>query len=116
MLQVDPILVQNIIGRITHGMIGLDLYFRKKENSQYLKDFLSLNEDDLKCALSLTSSSKHFAPPEDGKDGVDDLAKAVRNAQGLAKNIEQANPRSIEKAVRELSVRINVLYDIMMQR
>ena len=51
MLKVNSLLTQNVIGRITHGLIGLDLYIEEKKDNVYLNDFLTLTEDEVKAVL-----------------------------------------------------------------
>ena len=42
--------LQNLIARITHGVVGLDLHYRGDE-SKYLEDFLSLSEKEIRASL-----------------------------------------------------------------
>jgi len=53
-LRFDHLKAQNIMNRVTHGLIGFDLFINmepKGRYSKYLKDFHSLTADELRTVL-----------------------------------------------------------------
>lgn len=117
MLKSDPIIIQNVIGRITHGMIGFDLLIQGKANNQYLEDFLSLKEEELKSALASASANTGFVPlPIEGIKEVAELISVVQRAQQLAKRVNEADPETIKQIIAELEAKLDILYGGVMQR
>lgn len=112
MRNIDLVLVQNVIARITHGMVGFDLCLQGKGNNQYLSDFLSLKEDELKSAVGSASANTGFAPLSQEiavKQGIE-IISTVQRAQQLAKKIENTEPETISRTIAELEQKLNILY------
>ena len=111
MQKADRLLVQNVIGRITHGLIGFDLFTQGKKNNNYLRDFLTLKEDELKLALASASAKMGLIPatikvsPEEA--GV---ITAVMGAQQIARKIDKVSSEEIERIITDLEQKLNLFY------
>ena len=54
----NSFVLQNVVSRITHGLIGVDLYMQEKKENEYLEDFLSLEIKEISQALTSLSPSR----------------------------------------------------------
>lgn len=117
MQRADRILIQNVIGRITHGLIGFDLSIQGKGKNQFLQDFLTLKNDELELALISASVKYKWLPakrvmsPEEKS-----LIASVTKAQGIAKRIDQTPTNKIEQTMTELEERLDLLYQAVFSR
>ena len=86
-------IVQNVIARITHGMIGLDLQAQGKINNKFVNDLLSLKDEEIIEALKSSSVSTNFskfAPVEEkiiDKQGSE-IISTVEKAKKMIANKE----------------------------
>lgn len=109
-------IVQNVIARITHGMIGLDLQAQGKPNNKFVCDLLSLENEEITAALKSTSMSTNiskFAPLEDeiiDKHGSEIIA-SVDKAKRMIKDKETDNEK-IACMIDELDEKLAVLYSL----
>ena len=108
----DLLTVQNVIARITHGMVGLDLFLQGKEYSRYVNDFLSLGEDELEAAMKSANANTGFAPYLVGISfpRESEILSAVKRAQQIAGRINEADTETIQKTMAELEEKVNYLY------
>jgi len=109
--RIDLVQVQNVIARITHGLIGFDLRLQGKESEQYFGDFLSLTEKELRSALESASAAASFAPLP-YKVTIDqgpEVISSVRNAQRLVRE-ENISRETIQRTISELEEKLNCLY------
>ena len=108
--------MQNVVGRITHGLIGLDIYLNEKKGNDYLKDFLTLEEEEIKCALVATSSTTSLIPPVEGdlSEQMKELLECVARTQQLVSNLDKANSEEkIMDTIHELGAKLDVLYQVI---
>lgn len=112
MLKVNSLLTQNVIGRITHGLIGLDLYIEEKKDNVYLNDFLTLTEDEVKAVLLSTSAKMGLIPraevtlSEEEKSLID----TIKKAQAVVKKIDHADAKELEPIIQDLGSKMNIIY------
>ena len=107
-------MVQNIIGRITHGLIGLDIYLNEKKSNSYLEDFLTLKEGEIKTALVSTFSKTRLVPTAkvELSDEEEALLRCVAKTQQLILNLERVNSeKEIENSINELGAKLDVIYE-----
>lgn len=111
MQKADCLLVQNVIGRITHGLIGFDLFLQGKKNNNYLGDFLTLREDELKLALA-SASAKMGLIPAGIKVSPEEVSAitAVMNAQRVARKIDKVSSGEIERIITDLERKLDLFY------
>lgn len=112
----DLISVQNIIGRITHGLIGLDLYKQGKSNNQYLEDFLALKDNDIKNTLALTQTRDLIPIFGNQSISMESLIKIIKKIQETVKSIDKVNQEEIDNAMNELENALNILYSNFLYR
>jgi hypothetical protein len=109
-------LVQNVIARITHGMIGLDLQAQGKIDNKFVADLLSLENEEIVAALKSTSMSTNFskfAPLEDeiiDKQGSEIIA-SVNKAKRMIED-KETNQEKLAGMVEELEEKLAVLYSL----
>jgi hypothetical protein len=112
MLKVNSLLTQNVIGRITHGLIGLDLYIEERKENTYLKDFQTLTEEQVKAALLSTSVKMGLMPrgevtlSEEQKSFID----SVKKAQAAVNEIDHKDAKELEPIIEDLGSRMNIIY------
>lgn len=102
---------QAVIGKITHGIIGLELYMVENHPNEYLNDFINLEEGEIKSALqggwvnSSIVSIDQVQPKE-----FDDIIETVRHAQQVARNPDQSGNDQISKAISSLEAKLRLIY------
>jgi len=104
---------QNVIGRITHGLIGLDIFSREKEENQYLKDFLSLTAEEINEALTAASSGRLV--PNGHSVSLQEASEIIRRileAQEVVKRISKADEKEVEVTMKNLKKTTRMLYSI----
>lgn len=105
--------IQNIVGRITHGLIGLDIYLSEKKSNDYLKDFLTLGGEEIKGALVAVSSWTRLIPPVKGdlSEQMEELVECVAKTQQLVSNLDKVNSeKKIIDTIHELGAKLDILY------
>jgi hypothetical protein len=116
MQTTNLLLVQNIVGRITHGLVGLDIYLNEKKSNNYLEDFLTLKEGEIKTALVSTSSKARLIPTAkvELSDEEEALIRCVTKVQKLILNLEKVgSEKEIENSINELGAKLDVIYKAM---
>jgi hypothetical protein len=111
--------IQNIIGRITHGLIGMDIFLSKKVSNAYLKDFLTLKEDEIRQVFLSSSAQKRLIPPHEVKLSAEESSflDCVKNAQKLVTRIDQVkSDREIEACLNDLGSKMDVIYAVISER
>jgi len=113
MQRTNSLLTHNVIGRITHGLIGLELFMNERKYNNYLKDFLTLSEEEIRAAL-LSSSAKMGLvqvanmPLSEEQTG---LIQTVISVQETVKNADKIDPqKDIEPLISELGSKLDVVY------
>jgi len=99
----NALLLQNVISRITHGLIGLDIYQQEKKSNKYLEDFLSLDIKEIEDAL--TSISFRRLVPNTQQISLDEfnsLIQRILKAKDVIENLEERNPEEIKNIVKDL--------------
>lgn len=107
------ILGQNVIGRITHGLIGLDIFTREKKENRYLQDFLSLEAREINAAL--TSASAGRLVPNARRVSFEestDLLQKILQAQEVVRHISKADQTEIDLAVQNLKKATRLFYEL----
>lgn len=110
----NSLLVQNIFWRITHGLVGLDIYLSEKKDNNYLKDFLTLTEEEMTGALLATSTGTRLIPPNNLKlsEEIESLVQCVKNTQNLILNLgKTGSEKEIEQSIRDLDERLGIIYE-----
>lgn len=113
MQATNSLLIQNIIGRITHGLVGLDIFLNEKSDNNYLKDFLTLTKDEIKEALISTSSKTKLIPTAkvELSDEEEALIQCVTKTQRLILNLKRVDSdKEIENSINELGAKLDVIY------
>ena len=113
MERANSLFAQNVIGRITHGLVGFDLFLEEGKDNDYLKDFLTLSDKDLENALlsaplqvRCISATSISLQPEHR-----DLIETVKQAQIVAKKIREVDPkRDIEPMIQKLGSKLDIIY------
>lgn len=109
----NTVLAQNVIGRITHGLIGLDLFIQEKRDNEYLHDFLSLTAQEL--GLALTTASVRRLVPNSHRISFDESAELttqVLQTQVTVRGIANANQEEIDLAVENLKKAMRLFYEL----
>jgi ATP-dependent protease HslVU (ClpYQ) peptidase subunit len=107
--------VQNVISRITHGMIGLDLQSQGKKN-KFVDDLLSLQDEEIIAALksaSVSNSFSKFAPLEEeivDKHGTEIIASVNKAKQMISECVTDKN--KIALMIEELEEKLAILYSL----
>jgi hypothetical protein len=107
----NTLLVQNIIGRLTHGLVGLDLYEQEGSRNQYLEDFLSLEMNEVQYALA-ANTPKGLVPSE-RQVSLEDFGLVIdhiEKAKQTVKNLEKQKPQDIKTTIRNLKKTVMLLY------
>jgi hypothetical protein len=90
--------LQNLIARITHGVIGLDLSLREK--NKYLGDFLSLEEKEIRDALEGYNNNTIVEP----------ILSSIKSVQ---EKIKKGIDRSMTLIlINELEIILRLLYSL----
>ena len=102
---------QNVIGRITHGLIGLDIFLQERKENQYLQDFLSLKAQEINEALTTASAGRlvpnaHRVSFEESTD----LLREILQAQEVVRHISKADQKKIDTAVQNLKKATRLFY------
>lgn len=116
MQTTNSLLVQNIVGRITHGLIGLDIYLNERKSNDYLKDFLTLNKEEIKTALVSTASKTKLIPTAKFQlsEEEESLILCVLKTQQLISNLDKdVSEKEIEDSINELGTNLDVIYKVM---
>lgn len=108
----NSLITQNVIGRITHGLIGLDLYIEERKDNVYLKDFITLTEDEVKAALSSTSTKTGLIPRAEVPLSEEEtsLITTIKKAQAMVKKIDHVDAKELEPIIQDLCSKINIVY------
>jgi len=109
--------LQNIIGRITHGLVGLDIFLNEKKTNNYLDDFLTLEEEEIKVALISASAKTKLVPPTEVQLSEEQNAaiECVIRTQKLISNLDKVNSeKEIEASIDELGAKLDVIYQAML--
>lgn len=107
----NGLLMQNVIGRLTHGLIGLDLYEQEKVRNQYLDDFLTLETKEVESALA-AKTTKGLVPAE-CQVTLEDfglVTKNIEKAKQTVKNLEKQTPEDIKATINGLKKTVLLLY------
>jgi peptide subunit release factor 1 (eRF1) len=111
--------VQNIIGRITHGLVGMDIFLNEKTRNEYLADFLTLKEDEIKEIFLWTSAQRRLIPSCELKlsDEENGFLECIRRAQEVVQKIDQIeSDKEIENCINELGSKMDIIYTAAQQR
>lgn len=117
MQKTNSLPLQNIIGRITHGLVGLDIFLNEKKTNDYLDDFLTLKEEEIKAALVSASSKTKLVPPAEVELSNEENAviECVIQTQKLILNLDKVNSeKHIESSIDELGTKLDVIYEAML--
>jgi hypothetical protein len=113
----DLVLVQNVIGRITHGLIGLDLYKQGNTNNKYLEDFLTLRYNEVKDVLNPLMQTRDLIPIFGNQSvSMKSVAEIVKKTQEIIRNIDKINQEEIDRAMSELENALNIVYSNFLNR
>lgn len=110
---MDVLHVQNVLGKITHGLIGFDLHVQGEEGSKYLNDFLALKDDELDAVFKIATANMHFLPGRDedtSKEKVE-LEEAIRRARDIAQHIDAVETDDIICIIHDLCGKMGFLYE-----
>lgn len=110
---MDVLLVQNVLGKITHGLIGFDLCLQGKEGDKYLNDFLALKDDELDAVFVIATANMRFLPGRDNDTSreKEELEATIRRARAVAQQIDVAEPDDIVSVVQDLCDKMDFLYE-----
>lgn len=111
--------IQNIIGRVTHGLVGMDVFLDERGSTDYLKDFLTLNEDEIKTAFLSASSTKRLIPRDEAELSEKENAfiACVRKTRELIARIDKIDStKEIEDCINELGSKMDVIYAAIPER
>lgn len=111
--------VQNIIGRVTHGLIGMDIYLNEKAVNAYLQDFLTLTEEEIKETFLAMTVQKKLVPSNATRLSNDESAfvECVKKAQGIVSKIERLeSDDEIENCIKELGSKLDIIYATLPER
>jgi hypothetical protein len=111
--------VQNIIGRITHGLVGMDIFLNEKKSNEYLRDFLTLKEDEIKEAFLSTTAQKRLVPSREVKlsDEESVFLNCFRKTQEMVVKIDEVKSnREIEDSINELGSKMDIIYATVPER
>lgn len=119
MEEKNKLSVQNIIGRVTHGLVGMDIFLNEKKSNDYLKDFLTLREDEIKEAFLSRSVPKKLIPSHEAELSKEESAflSCLRKAQEIVAKIDRVeSDREIEDCINELGSRMDIIYATVPER
>ena len=104
---------QNVIGRITHGLIGLDIFSREKKDNQYLRDFLSLKREEINEALTAASSGRLV--PNGRRVSLQEsveIMNKILKAQNVIRRINKAKQEEIDVTMDNLKKATRMFYSV----
>jgi hypothetical protein len=109
-------LVQNVIARITHGMIGLDFQAQGKNNNKFVCDLLSLQNEEIIAALKSTSTNTNFSKFAPIEEEIictqgNEIVASVEKAKKMIAEKETDNEK-IAAMIEELEEKLAVLYSL----
>jgi len=109
---MDLLLLQNIVGRITHGLIGFDLIMQGKDGSKYLADFLSLEEPELDAAFNFASINLGFVPADSEYSSKEkqELKEVIRRARAIAEKGGKMTSQEAKEIISNLYEKMDFLY------
>ena len=109
---MDLLFLQNIVGRITHGLIGFDLVSQGKDGSKYLADFLSLEESEIDAAFNFASVNLGFIPANAkySSEEKQQLKKVIRRARAIAEKGSEMGSQEAKQIISELYEKMDFLY------
>lgn len=113
-IESSSLLVQNVIGRITHGLIGLDLYLQEKKKNNYLNDFLTVTENEVKEALLLSTSKLELIPAARNEllNKQIELINIIKETQNMVKNLDKIDPdKDVVPLIQRLGSKLNIIYE-----
>jgi hypothetical protein len=113
MESLEKVSIENIIGRITHGLIGMDIFITEKKENEYLKDFLTLDENEIKDAFLSTSAQKRLIPVGEVRLSNDEVRflDCIKRAQRLVARIGTNNvDNEVEDCIIELGSKMDIIY------
>lgn len=117
MQRADRLIVQNVVGRITHGLVGFDLFMQGKRNNHYLRDFLTLSDDELKLALASASVKVGLLPARREVSSEEtNIIAVVKKAQEIARKINQTPSDEIERTMTDLEDKLSFIYRAELSR
>lgn len=109
---MDLLTLQNIVGRITHGLIGFDLVAQGKDGSKFLADFLSLEDRVLDTALNFISTNVGFVPAgsEYSSEEKKVLKEAIDRARAIARKGDKIDSQEAREIMSDLYGKMGFLY------
>lgn len=111
--------IYNVIGRVTHGLIGLDIYLTEKKDNDYLKDFLTLNEEEMRVAFLSSARENELIPPREEKlsEEAEAFIECVKETQKLVQRINRiGSPKEIEHSIDSLGKKMDIIYAAVPER
>ena len=116
MQKANSLLTHNVIGRITHGLIGLELFLKEKKSNNYLKDFLTLKEEEIKASLLSASAKMGLILVSDItlSEEQNIFVQTVLRAQEAVKKIDVCaridHYEELESLILDLGSKLDVIY------
>ncbi len=107
----NVILVQNVVNRIAHGLMGLDLFMQRRERNDYLRDFLTLKSMELEQAFTPSPGTK--LAPNSGRNALEEWVTfigKIQGAQRVIESIENADEHEIERVASDLQDAVRFFY------
>lgn len=104
-------MAQNVISRIAHGLIGLDLFTQRGEENNYLRDFLTLKASELHKAFAAAPGAKLV--PNSSRPSLEEwntFIKKILNAQEFVKAVETAGEEDIRRVAKDLQDSMTFFY------
>lgn len=111
--------IQNIIGRVTHGLVGMDIFLNERRGNDYLKDFLTLKEDEIKATFLSSSSKKRLIPSDEAKltDEENAFIVCIVKTRELIARIDRIeSTKEIEDCINELGSKMDIIYAAIPER
>jgi len=115
MEKTNSLMAYNVIGRITHGLIGLDLFLNEGKTNNYLKDFLTLKEEEMKVALLSTSHARAVGlvpianiPLSEEQTSL--IQTILKTQEKVRKIGEIEHPEELEPLIGDLGSKLDVMY------
>lgn len=111
--------IYNVIGRVTHGLIGLDIYLTEKKSNNYLKDFLTLNEKEMRVAFLSSARENELIPPREGElpKEAEAFIECVKETQKLVQRIDKIeSSKEIEHSIDSLGKKMDIIYAAVPER
>jgi hypothetical protein len=111
--------VQNIIGRITHGLVGMDIYLNEKKSNDYLRDFLTLEENEITEVFLSMIAQNRLIPSHEAKLSDEETAflESVKKAQKIVRGIDKVeSDKEIEDCINELGAKMDIIYATIPER